>query len=285
MKKILIAAVTAAAALLSTGCENSSPSGLKNDADSVSYAFGVMNAPAEKDLAIYLTRMGCDSTQLDEFIKGYTEGFKSANDKSKLAYHMGLQAGMQFGANTEQFEMQIFSGDSTKHISKAAFLRGFKDFYRGNTKMEINGKSIDRESANEFVMEYIYGEAKRENAAFMAKVAKEEGVQPLEQGIYYRELKAGDGVQPTATSEVEVIYEGRLADGTMFDSTKSHGKESDTLPLGAMVKGWQIALPKMKVGSKWELYIPAEMAYGPQGRGGIPPYSALVFTIELVGVK
>ncbi|MCH5182298.1 MAG: FKBP-type peptidyl-prolyl cis-trans isomerase [Prevotellaceae bacterium] len=292
MKKILFAAATAAAALLATGCEHKSDAGLKNDADSVSYAFGIMNAPEERGLAMYLERMGCDSTCLDDFIKGYAEGLKAADDKGKLAYYMGLQAGMQFGANTQQLEMQVFSGDSTKHINKRAFLRGFKDFYRGNVRMEANGKALDRESANEFVMEYVFGAAKRESAAFMAKVAKTQGIKALEQGIYYRELKAGDGVQPTATSEVEVIYEGRLGDnpddltgGSMFDSTMSHGKDFDTLPLNSMVKGWQVALPHMKTGSKWELYLPAEMAYGPHGRGGIPPYSALVFIIELVGVK
>lgn len=292
MKKIIFAAATAAVALLATGCEHKSDAGLKNDADSVSYAFGIMNAPDEKGLAVYLERMGCDTAAAGDFMKGYAEGLKAADDKKKLAYYMGLQAGMQSGAYSSQFEMQVFGGDSTKHINKRAFLRGFKDFYRGNVCMEIDGKAIDRDGANEFIMEYMYGSLKRESAAFMAKVAKTEGVKALEQGIYYRELKAGDGVQPTATSEVEVIYEGRLGDnpddpagGTMFDSTQSHGQEVSSMHLSSMIKGWQVALPHMKTGSKWEIYLPADMGYGARQSGGIPPYSALVFIVELVGVK
>ena len=97
-------------------------------------------------------------------------------------------------------------------------------------------------------------------------------------------ITEGTGEVPQKSDEVEVIYEGRLIDGTVFDSTKKHGVKSDKFKAGNLIKGWTEALTTMPVGSKWQLYIPQELAYGARQAGQIPPYSTLVFDLELVSI-
>ena len=120
---------------------------------------------------------------------------------------------------------------------------------------------------------------------FLAKKAKESGVQTLGGGLLYRVLKSGSGQSPNASSTVVVDYEGRLIDGTVFDSSYRRG-ESTEFPVNGVIQGWQIALKAMKPGDEWEIYIPAYLAYGENGSGSnIPPASALVFKVALHSVK
>ncbi|MFW5576782.1 MAG: FKBP-type peptidyl-prolyl cis-trans isomerase [Bacteroidales bacterium] len=127
---------------------------------------------------------------------------------------------------------------------------------------------------------------KQESEEFLAAKKKEEGVKELNGGVLYKVLKAGEGdKKPAATDSVIVKYEGRLADGTVFDSSEHAPEGTATLNLQYMIEGWKIALPEMTVGSEWELYIPAELGYGERGTGPIPPYSALIFKVTLVGIK
>ena len=104
-------------------------------------------------------------------------------------------------------------------------------------------------------------------------------------GLLYKVLKSGNGTSPTATSTVKVNYEGRLIDGTIFDSSYRRGEPAE-FPVSGVVPGWQVALKAMKPGDVWEVYVPHYMAYGEAGSGSnIPPCSALVFKIELLEVK
>ena len=120
---------------------------------------------------------------------------------------------------------------------------------------------------------------------FLAENAKKPGVKVLPSGLQYKVIKAGQGEVPKATDEVEVIYEGRLIDGTVFDATSKHGgAKTDKFRAGNLIKGWTEALTTMPVGSKWQLYIPYELAYGERQAGQIPPYSTLVFDLELVSI-
>lgn len=121
--------------------------------------------------------------------------------------------------------------------------------------------------------------------AFMANIENQPGVKPLGGGVFYKELVAGNGPKPTQDSKVRVNYEGRLIDGTVFDSSYERGQAA-TFPVGGVIQGWQIALKAMPVGSTWEVYIPQYYAYGANGSGEkIPPYSALVFKVELLGIE
>lgn len=121
--------------------------------------------------------------------------------------------------------------------------------------------------------------------AFLAAKAQETGVQTLGAGLLYKVLKSGNGTSPTATSTVKVNYEGRLIDGTIFDSSYRRGEPAE-FPVSGVVPGWQVALKAMKPGDVWEVYVPHYMAYGEAGSGSnIPPCSTLVFKIELLEVK
>lgn len=127
-------------------------------------------------------------------------------------------------------------------------------------------------------------ELKAEGEAFLTEISKKKGVKSLPNGLYYEVLKEGDGPKPEKGGDVTIHYEGKLIDGTVFDSSYERG-EPNTFNLKRLIKGWQIALPEMQVGSKWRIYIPYDMAYGERGAGGkIKPYSALIFDIELFGI-
>ena len=120
---------------------------------------------------------------------------------------------------------------------------------------------------------------------YLAATAKKPGVKVLPSGLQYKVIKEGQGEIPQASDEVEVIYEGRLIDGTVFDATSKHGgAATDKFRAGSLIKGWTEALTMMPVGSKWQLYIPYELAYGERQAGQIPPYSTLVFDLELVSI-
>lgn len=120
--------------------------------------------------------------------------------------------------------------------------------------------------------------------AFMEKIEKDPEVKPLGGGVFYKELQAGSGAKPTDSSKVRVNYEGRLIDGKIFDSSYERGQAA-SFPLNGVIQGWQIALKAMPVGSTWEVYIPQYYGYGAAGTDNIPPYSALVFKVELLGIE
>lgn len=286
MKKIFMATLVAATTLF-TACHNSAPkANLKTDVDTVSYEAGIVMSPGDQ-LAGYLAQSGSDSASVDEFLKGLRAGIEAAGDKKKMAYYMGLMQGLQAKSQMlPGIESQIFAGDSTKKINIKNFLAGYAAAINGNIELQRDGKAVDREAANKHLMDYMFSKQKKESEEFLAAKKKEEGVKELNGGVLYKVLKAGEGdKKPAATDSVIVKYEGRLADGTVFDSSEHAPEGTATLSLQYMIEGWKIALPEMTVGSEWELYIPAELGYGERGTGPIPPYSALIFKVTLVGIK
>lgn len=286
MKKIFMATLVAATTLF-TACHNSAPkANLKTDVDTVSYEAGIVMSPGDQ-LAGYLAQSGSDSASVDEFMKGLRAGIEAAGDKKKMAYYMGLMQGLQAKSQMlPGIESQIFAGDSTKKINIKNFLAGYAAAINGNIELQRDGKAVDREAANKHLMDYMFSKQKKESEEFLAAKKKEEGVKELNGGVLYKVLKAGEGdKKPAATDSVIVKYEGRLADGTVFDTSEHAPDGTATLSLQYMIEGWKIALPEMTVGSEWELYIPAELGYGERGTGPIPPYSALIFKVTLVGIK
>ncbi len=128
-------------------------------------------------------------------------------------------------------------------------------------------------------------EAKQKCEQFLAENAKREGVKTTASGLQYEVLESTLGQKPKATDTVKVHYEGTLIDGTVFDSSYKRG-EPISFALNQVIKGWTEGLQLMSVGSKYKLYIPYHLAYGEQGAGGsIPPYAALIFTVELLGIN
>lgn len=284
MKKFF--AATCAVAALFSSCHNNSPkANLKSDIDTLSYEMGIVMSAEEKDFANMLTQQGSDSSYVDEFLRGYIDGMKSAEDKQKLAYNMGVQAGMQIKMQMPMMEQQVFQGDSTKKVSIKNFVAGFVAQAKGTNDLKVNGKLVDKKEANKLIMDYIFTKQRTEGEQFLAEKAKEKDVKKLADGILYKVIEAGQGDQHcTATDSVIVKYEGKLVNGTVFDSSEHAPGGTATLSLKQVIKGWQTALPQMPVGATWEIYLPYSQAYGEQGNGRIPPYSALVFKITLVGI-
>lgn len=288
MKKIvLFAAIIVAAGFAS--CTSQAPKAdLKNDVDSLSYMIGVSNT---QGVDMYTTRqLGLDTTYMADFKQGLTEGFNAS--KKEAAYAIGMMLGHQISADVfDRINESLFGHDSvrTSSLSKDNFLAGFV--------AAINKKEIvSMKEANEYVQKSVkeiqekaleakYADNKAAGEKFLAENAKKEGVVTTESGLQYKVIKAGKGEIPTKESTVKVHYKGTLIDGTEFDSSYSR-KEPAKFGVTGVIKGWTEALQLMPVGSKWELYIPQELAYGSQNRSAvIKPFSTLVFEIELLGIE
>ena len=289
MKKFtFVAAMAIAAASFVTSCGNSTSSkpNLKNDVDTLSYAMGMAQTQGLKQ---YLAQMEIDTTYMDAFIKGLNEGANAGDDKKKAAYYMGIQIGQQSSNRmVKGINHERFGEDSTKTISLKNFMAGFVQGVKGKKGMmtvEQAGqvaqmKMMAIKAKN---MEEQYGPLKKKGEEWMAANAKKAGVKTLPSGVQYKVIKEGSGAMPKDTSTVKVNYEGRLIDGTVFDSSYKRG-EAVTLRANQVIKGWTEALVHMPAGSVWEVYIPQELAYGDREQGQIKPYSPLVFKIELISV-
>ena len=192
----------------------------------------------------------------------------------KVSYALG----MIIGHNLQSMNI--------KNLDTAAFAKAVGAVLAGEktdmTVMQANG------TVQEFLekqQEEAGREAREAGEKFLAENAKKEGVTVLESGLQYTVLTEAIGQKPTADDSVRCHYEGRLIDGTVFDSSYRRG-EPATFPLRGVIAGWTEGLQHMAVGSKFRFFIPYNLAYGAQGAGGsIPPYAALVFDVELLGIN
>ncbi len=192
----------------------------------------------------------------------------------KISYAIGLSMG------------QNLMGSGVTSLEYADLAAGIKDV------LEKNQPQISYQEAQQVLGKFfseleakIAGEAKAAGEAFLAENAKREGVKVTESGLQYEVLEATIGQKPKATDKVRVHYEGTLIDGTVFDSSYKRG-ESITFGLNQVIKGWTEGLQLMSIGSKYKLYLPYQLAYGDRGAGAnIPPYAALIFTVELLGIE
>lgn len=171
-------------------------------------------------------------------------------------------------------------------VSSTSFTKGFDAVLNGGNalfgeeeKMQIIRAAFAKAS------EAKAAEGKKEEQAFFETLKNKPNVKLLQDGLYYEVLTEGTGAKPTMEDEINVHYKGALANGKVFDSSYDRGQPID-LSLGQVIRGWQLGIPLMSVGSKYRLYIPSALGYGERGAGAnIPPYSALVFDIELLGIK
>ena len=200
--------------------------------------------------------------------------------KDKLSYGIGADIG-------KNLKRQGFELDIDKVI------KGLKDGLTGDKlamtdeEMRTVFMSVQNEmrQKQEQAAEAKGAENKKEGEAFLAKNGAEKDVVTLPSGLQYKIIKAGEGKKPVDTDSVECHYKGTLINGTEFDSSYSRGQPA-TFKVGQVIKGWQEALKLMPVGAKWQLFIPSNLAYGPQGTGrDIGPDAALVFDVELLSIK
>lgn len=253
-----------------------------------SYAFGIANSRGLKQhLAM---RMGVDTTKMDAFLKGYDGGLESGEFLSALkAYVAGAEIRQQTSRDlVRRIDADMTGNDSTQLLDRALFAQGFRDALIGQETMSMDSAitAIEKNTKyySEKVLEEKYGDWRRQNVAWLDANAKKDSVQQTESGLQYKVLVMGEGEKPQATDKVKVNYEGRLIDGTVFDSSYKR-KQAATFGCSQVIKGWTEALLMMPVGSKWELYIPQDLAYGEREQGKIKPFSALVFTVELLSVE
>ena len=246
---------------------------LKNQNDSVNYAFGYLNGD---EVARYVLLMDSTGQLTKDFIININKGLKSKVKNPQI-----VNMGEQIGKNIKAQEAQGLIGEPSLATDFALIKQGFINGLLGDTVMT-------GEQAGEYIQTTMnnikYGTVKEDGEKFLAENALKEGVTTTESGLQYEVLKMGKGKKPAATDRVKVHYHGTLIDGTVFDSSVDRG-EPIVFGLNQVIKGWTEGVQLMPVGSKFRFYIPQELGYGAQNAGSIPPYSTLIFEVELLGIE
>lgn len=192
----------------------------------------------------------------------------------KISYALGLSMG------------QNLMGSGVEKLNYQDLAQGIEDVLT-HAQPKISYQEA-QQVLNTFFQELeqkVAGAAKADGEKFLAENAKREGVKVTPSGLQYEVLEPSLGQKPKATDTVRVHYEGTLIDGTVFDSSYRRG-ESISFPLNGVIKGWTEGLQLMSIGSKYKFFIPYQLAYGERGAGqSIPPYAALIFTVELLGIE
>jgi FKBP-type peptidyl-prolyl cis-trans isomerase FklB len=199
--------------------------------------------------------------------------------KDKVSYAIGLDVANSLKKNELDVDPDILTSAIKDVLSNSK--PRMTDQEAKETLMVLQK---DRQAKQQERNKVLGEKNKKEGDAFLAKNKKLEGVKTLQSGLQYKVITEGKGKSPKASDTVTVNYVGTLIDGTEFDSSYKRGQPV-TFPVGGVIKGWTEALQLMKEGSKWQLVIPADLAYGEQGRPGIPPNSVLIFEVELISIK
>ncbi|MDO5447059.1 MAG: FKBP-type peptidyl-prolyl cis-trans isomerase [Prevotellaceae bacterium] len=286
MKKILFA--MAAGVIMLSSCGNGTPSAkLSDNVDSLSYLFGAVQA--QQGLREFVMQQLGDSTLINDFIKGVNEGAAECS-KSKQAYLLGLQIGSQVkNQMMKQINYQITGNDSTDVLKVNEYLAAFCAV-ANNEDLKLDPAKIKIDSLMNVVKSDILAKDpvatknKADGEKFMKANAQKEGVVTLPSGVQYKVITAGTGAKPTKEQTASLKYEGKLIDGTVFDSNWDREEPTD-MPIAGVIPGFSEALQQMPAGSEWEIYIPQELAYGANGQGAIKPFSTLIFKVKLIEVK
>ncbi|WP_439258118.1 FKBP-type peptidyl-prolyl cis-trans isomerase [Lonepinella sp. BR2271] len=200
---------------------------------------------------------------------------KLESTAEKGGYGIGLQIGQQLA-------------DSGMQVSAEAVAKGIYDVLNQNKPaiaLEEVSKALQQiQQEAQAAAQAQFQQIEEEGRAFLVENAKKESVKVTESGLQYEIITTGTGNKPSRDSKVRVHYTGKLIDGTTFDSSVVRGTPAE-FPVSGVIAGWTEALQLMPVGSKWRLTIPHNLAYGERGAGqSIPPFSVLVFDVELLGI-
>lgn len=200
--------------------------------------------------------------------------------RDKVSYALG----MSIGSNAHQGDVDL---------DPSIVARGLKDALAGGKTLmtqeeaqaTLNQQKAEAQKKHEAKMQAAGEENRKQGVEFLAANKTKEGVVTLPSGLQYKILKAGDGPKPASTDSVVCNYRGTLINGTEFDSSYKRGQPT-TFPVSGVIKGWTEALQLMPVGSKWQLFVPADLAYGDRGAGNdIGPNATLIFEVELLSIK
>lgn len=247
---------------------------LHNETDSLNYAFGLLNGSEVKS---YVLANDSDGSMKKEFIANVNKGLKE-----KVRNPQIVNMGEQIGKNIKAQEPEGLIGEPSLvtdfELIKQGFINGLYQHF----------DQFDARTAGAYIQATLnhikFGDTREKGEQFLAENALKDGVKVTESGLQYEVLKLGKGPKPSATDRVKVHYHGTLIDGTVFDSSVDRG-EPIVFGLDQVIKGWTEGLQLMPVGSKFRFYIPQELGYGAQQAGSIPPYSTLIFEVELLGIE
>lgn len=255
------------------------------DVKTFSYLIGRLNT---EGLAEYLARQkGVDAKYMAQFIEGFGKTELTEADLQAKA----RIAGTEIREDVSKRVMPNISkqmNDSVDLLNHDEFLRGFMEGIMGTESAISNDSAIkivekQMKYYQESMMERKYGPNRKAGEEFLKANLKKKDVKQTASGLQYKVITKGEGPIPTNTQRVKVHYEGRLIDGKVFDSSYKRGQPA-TFGVNQVIKGWTEALTMMPAGSKWELYIPQELAYGAREQKEIPAFSCLIFTVELLEV-
>lgn len=253
------------------------PVSLLTEKDSLSYASGMVMSNGLDRFLSQQFGVKLDAAK-DDFLRGFDIAVSDTTAQALKAYAAGILIASMTRDNSFQRMKEQFGAGFRSDL----LLRGLRDVLTGDTALFSLPEA--QQFQNDFNNRRI-AQMRKAGEDFLLSNATKPGVVTTPSGLQYRVLAEGSGPVPQASDEVVVRYEGRLIDGTVFDSTEKHGADTDSFRADRLIKGWTEALTQMKVGSKWEVYIPQQLAYGSRQSGVIPPYSTLIFKLELVDIK
>jgi len=248
--------------------------------DSFSYAEGLVQG---KTLKQYLPRQfGVDTAYVADVVRGITDSISEQEAQRLIAYVAGLQIAKMNANYMRSLNILATGKADTTYADVRAFGRGVAAALLRDTTV-MTGDSATAMVKRQY--EHFAAENRLAGERFLAANKKLKDVVTTESGLQYRVLTKGTGAVAVDSNSVEVHYEGRLLDGTVFDSSYQRGKPATFKP-AQVIKGWTEALKLMPEGSVWELYIPYQLAYGERGsQPKIPPFATLVFKVEVLKVK
>lgn len=265
---------TTAGKAVNASCPKSTKTiNLASKIDSINYAFGLLNG---SEVKAYVLANDSTGDMAKEFIANVNKGMKKDYVNPQLV-SMGEEIGKTIKAQEPEGLLSESSLATDFELIKQGFINGLYQYNEMWEPMEA-GVYVQTVLNN-----LKYGDTKAKGEQFLAENALKDGVKTTSSGLQYEVIKMGKGAKPTATSTVKVHYEGTLIDGTIFDSSIQRGEPIE-FPLNGVIKGWTEGLQLMPVGSKFRFYIPQELGYGAQAAGSIPPYSTLIFEVELLDI-
>ena len=232
-------------------------------------------AQKKKDLIQEITRLKAQSTAMQSKLKAF-EAAKKVNLQDSLQ-NFSYAFGVSIGNNLKTIGFDSIAYDT--------FSVAIEDAMKGKEKIGLAEAQRIIQTTVQKAQDAEAKEKSAEGTRFLAKNGERPEIVTTESGLQYEIMKKGEGDIPISSDRIKVHYTGMLLDGTVFDSSVERGTPA-VFGVTQVIKGWQEALQLMPVGSKWMVFIPQEIAYGPNGRGdAIPPYSALMFEMELLGIE
>lgn len=278
MKRVLKAAasgiISCTFVLAVAGCteptDNAGDTRLKNEDDSLSYAVSMIISERMPGM---IAQEGIDSTTIDDFIRGLRTAFPTADTPEARAFTNGIYAAIEAAGMLEKANSSIYPDEKEKEVDREIFLEALVATAKGDNSI------MDIRTASDYYNQRIF---RARSEQFIAGNSKRPGVVTLDSGVQYRVERLGKGAKATYNGRVTCIYKGMYPNGAVFASSRGEAVE---LKPGELVPGLAEVLMSLPEGTRCMAYIPWNMAYGEKGGDGVPPYSALVYDLEIVSAK